>query len=307
MDKIAIILPTYNGEKYILDTLNSLESQTVSNMTVFIRDDGSTDETLDLLALFIAKKELKNEYILIQDNEGNLGCPASFYQIIRSQPLYDFYAFCDQDDVWLPDKIERAIRSIKQVCKSDPVVYYSSFDYCDEDFSFIRHAPMQTDELKLAKTLYYTPGLGFTIAFNGKACKKFILDVDPGDQMHDRWILRCGACMGKVVYDKKATALHVRHTEAVTADDNRTIDLFKYYIKNEFYGHDSDDSRRKMAYFLQTFQKDLCQNDINTLKLFKESKGTISDKLSKVFFPQRLRASILSEISLRILFLFGKA
>lgn len=276
-------------------------------MTVLIRDDGSTDKTLSVVTSFASRNDLKNEYRIIRDEKGNLGCPTSFYQIIRSQQLYDFYAFCDQDDIWLPHKIERAIKAISRLDDKQPIVYYSSFDYCDENLNLIRHAPKQPPVLKLPETLFYTPGLGFTIVLNSKACKKFILDVNPGKQMHDRWILRCGACMGKVLYDQSPTALHIRHADAVTADDNRSTDLLKHYLKNELCGSDADDSRKKIAYFLNTFRNELDKKDIKTLELFGKKKKTPLNNIRKALFPCKLRASIPSELSLRLLLLIGKA
>lgn len=301
------MLPTYNGAEYITETLNSIENQSLSGLTILIRDDGSTDNTVEKLEAFISKRRLKNTYKLIRDDMGNLGCPTSFYQIIRSQQRFDYYAFCDQDDIWASDKIERAINAIKQNSSNKPVVYFSSFDYCNEDLSLIRHSPDQSSNLSLSETLYYTPGLGFTIVFDNKACEEFIRSVDPGKQMHDRWILRCGACMGTIIYDKKATAMHIRHSSAVTADDNKMSDLLKHFITNELFGNDAEDSRDKIAYFLDTFQGRLKEEDIAILTLFGKSKQTFPNRIRKAFFPQKLRASLPSELAIRLLLLTGKA
>lgn len=307
MSSIAIILPTYNGSKYVNKTLESIENQTLSGLTVLIRDDGSADDTVAKIEDFISRDKLKNSYVFLRDDKGNLGCPASFYQIICSQEPFDYYAFCDQDDLWAPNKIERAIKAIENAGNEDATVYFSSFDYCDEDLTFIRRSPRQSANLSLSETLYYTPGLGFTIVFNNEACERFIRSVNPGKQMHDRWILRCGACMGTVIYDEEATAMHIRHSDAVTADDNKKGDLLKHFVKAELLGSDAEDAREKIAYFLDTFRGELSKDDVFILELFSKNKRTLSNRVKKAFYPHKLRASIASEAAIRLLLLMGKA
>ena len=115
MDKIkdksvCIVLPTYNGGKYLAKQLDSILEQTWPNCSVYIRDDGSTDETVEIAQWYCRSN---SSIHLIQDSIGNLGCPNSFYEIIKRVPEYDYYAFADQDDIWKTDKIERAVRAIE--------------------------------------------------------------------------------------------------------------------------------------------------------------------------------------------------
>ena len=109
MDKIkdksvCIVLPTYNGGKYLAKQLDSILEQTWPNCSVYIRDDGSTDDTVEIAQWYCRSN---SSIHLIQDSIGNLGCPNSFYEIIKRVPEYDYYAFADQDDIWKTDKIDR--------------------------------------------------------------------------------------------------------------------------------------------------------------------------------------------------------
>lgn len=99
MDKIkdksvCIVLPTYNGGKYLAKQLDSILEQTWPNCSVYIRDDGSTDDTVEIAQWYCRSN---SSIHLIQDSIGNLGCPNSFYEIIKRVPEYDYYAFADQD------------------------------------------------------------------------------------------------------------------------------------------------------------------------------------------------------------------
>lgn len=308
MDKIkdksvCIVLPTYNGGKYLAKQLDSILEQTWPNCSVYIRDDGSTDETVEIAQWYCRSN---SSIHLIQDSIGNLGCPNSFYEIIKRVPEYDYYAFADQDDIWKTDKIERAVRAIENSGDKVPTVYFSSFSYVNEDGETIRESAPQDKYLSFHNTLFYTPGLGFTIVFNRLACRAFILEVDPGNEMHDRWLIRCASAFGKVLFDSVCTASHVRHSSAVTSGDNRYFDLLKTYFKDELFGDRSKDESKMLSHFSAVFYDELSFEQKHELDIFTNDDGIIS-RLRKVFFPKRLRPTLISDLLLRVLFLFNKA
>ena len=268
MDKIkdksvCIVLPTYNGGKYLAKQLDSILEQTWPNCSVYIRDDGSTDETVEIAQWYCRSN---SSIHLIQDSIGNLGCPNSFYEIIKRVPEYDYYAFADQDDIWKTDKIERAVRAIENSGDKVPTVYFSSFSYVNEDGETIRESAPQDKYLSFHNTLFYTPGLGFTIVFNRLACRAFILEVDPGNEMHDRWLIRCASA----------------------------------------FGDRSKDESKKLSHFSAVFYDELSFEQKHELDIFTNDDGIIS-RLRKAFFPKRLRPTLISDLLLRVLFLFNKA
>lgn len=301
--RVCVVLPTYNGAKYLGDQLDSILNQTYKNIEVYLRDDGSKDETKDVIRKYAAEHDNVH---CIEDGLGNLGCPASFYEIIRQAAPCDYYAFADQDDIWEIDKVERAVESLSGVAGDVPAVYYSSFNYVDADGSFIRQAAPQDAETPFIRTLFYTPGLGFTIAFNRRACEDFILNVETGPEMHDRWILRCGSAFGEVIYDPKSTAKHIRHESAVTAGDNRLVDLFRYFVKEELLGTKSKEESERLGHFYEVFGDKLEPDQKAALELFVCEKG-FSARLKKTFYPGSLRPTKAGDLVLRVLFLFGRA
>jgi len=104
---VSIVLCSYNGEKYLREQLDSLLNQTYSPLEIIIRDDCSTDETYNILLEYQQKKQ----HIQVHQNIKNIGFNGNFETAVL-QSKGDFIAICDQDDIWLPEKIEKLVNSI---------------------------------------------------------------------------------------------------------------------------------------------------------------------------------------------------
>lgn len=174
------------------------------------------------------------------------------------------------------------------------------------DGSFIRHSPEQKENIGLTDVLYCTPASGFLLVFNHEACKQFILDVDPGIEMHDRWLIRCCVCFGDTIYDKRFTASHLRHTEAVTAEDSNTIGLLKGFFQKEVFGPASVEAKQNLIYFAKVFEDRLSNEQKKKMALFIKKNGLIT-QIRKIFYPHALRSRVPGDIALRILFVLGRA
>lgn len=304
-DRICVVLPTYNGAQYIEAQLNSILEQTYEHIDIIIRDDGSTDGTIDIIQRVIDGNNTLKRISVISDDNGNIGCPEGFYYIVRSFPKYRYYAFCDQDDIWLPNKVERMVDALQPYDGSTPAVYFSSFDYVDQKGNLIRHAPAQPRTIGLALTLFYTPGLGFTIGFNNAAANRFIVNANPNREMHDRWVLRCASCFGFIISDAARTALHVRHDDAVTASDSGIVNLIRGFIETELCGDKIAKEASHIAEFRNQFGSKLSLKDQKVLDIFS-TKGGVAKQIRKTLFPHRLRSTALGEIAIRILFILGR-
>ena len=107
--KIAVLMSTYNGHSFLSEQLKSLYNQTlIDSMTVYIRDDGSTDDTFDIIS------EWKPKMNIILYTESNVGPARSFWELLKRNDIEaDYYAFCDQDDIWDPDKLEVAVNKMQ--------------------------------------------------------------------------------------------------------------------------------------------------------------------------------------------------
>ena len=116
--KTCILLSTFNGEKYLEEQLDSLKSQTFKDVFVLARDDGSSDSTKEIL--------LRNESETFKWYSGeNVGAARSFMLLNNDAPEADYYAYCDQDDYWFPEKLEAAV-NILEKSNNKLKLYYSN-------------------------------------------------------------------------------------------------------------------------------------------------------------------------------------
>lgn len=205
--RVAILLSAYNGEKYIKAQLDSLLKQKGCEVEIFIRDDGSTDRTLEIVQKY--ENELQNVHV----NSGkNIGYRDSFFELLFRVKNFDYYAFCDQDDVWLEDKISVAIDFLKRTSK--PALYASKKIYVDENLT-----PLGIKDKSLPLNLdfgFFRGGIcGCTMVWND-SFRSLIWKYRPKQNFksHDDYI-RCLAIATKIetFLDEKPRILYRRHSE----------------------------------------------------------------------------------------------
>lgn len=129
---VSIAMATYNGEKYIYKQLNSLFTQTKKPDEVIIIDDASQDKTVEIVENFIKDRQLSNWFF--SKNEKNLGVIGTFFKAIK-QTKGEYIFLCDQDDIWINNKIEVMYNIFKQ--KPKVQVLNSSFEFINEADSII--------------------------------------------------------------------------------------------------------------------------------------------------------------------------
>lgn len=133
--KAVIMMATYNGEKYIQEQIKSLQDQTFTNWDLYVSDDGSTDNTC-LILNRIKQNEPRIKKILINQNEYH-GAFANYFNVMNyvkknCSNKYDYFFYCDQDDVWKKEKMSDQIRIIEKNSQNDkPVFCYSDLELCD--------------------------------------------------------------------------------------------------------------------------------------------------------------------------------
>lgn len=191
---LAILLSTYNGEEFLSEQLDSLFNQTYTNFVLYIRDDGSTDSTLKIIKYY--QEKYKN-IILLSNSGQNLGPCKSFMSMLQEIEA-SYYMFCDQDDVWLPTKIQMSLDAIKmeELRSIDlPVIVHSDLIVVDVNLSTISPSLwLHNNNNPSRVTRKYLPILnyvtGCTMLFNSLARAISLSHTD--DQiMHDFWISIC--------------------------------------------------------------------------------------------------------------------
>lgn len=240
MNYILIMMSTYNGHKYIREQLDSLYAQENVNIHILVRDDGSKDDTVEIL------KEYQSAYGKMDIfAEENVGAAMSFYTLMRyaydSFNEYDYYAFCDQDDVWMPDKLSCAVQMLQG---KKEALYFCNVSVTDAALNIIGTLPIR-ETLSFPYVMFRQPALGCTQVLTS-AYLKFCTEVfnmyerfnPPFIELHDVWTIWISQMVGvDVVIDNVPHMLYRQHGNNVTCHTseniiqkmNRVIKRFKKY------------------------------------------------------------------------------
>lgn len=207
MDHVQVLLSTYNGERYLDEQLLSLTKQKDVIVSVLARDDGSTDHTVDLL------KQWEKKMDLTFYTGDNLKPARSFMNLIAHAGNADYYAFCDQDDVWDEDKLIIAINKLKESRK--PALYMSATRIVDEELNELGVKPVNTYHT-LENAMIKNEATGCTQVFND-ALLKIMQRYHPSFiMMHDSWITRVTyAIGGDVIIDQTPHISYRQHGDNV--------------------------------------------------------------------------------------------
>ncbi len=210
--RLAILMSTYNGEKYLKAQIESILQQKVEiPFDLIVRDDGSTDHTRQILESYCTKGKLK-----FYTGE-NLGAAKGFIQILRDHPGYDFYAFADQDDVWHADKMQKGINAIAEI--DGPALYCSNTELVNPELQSLgRNTHREQPTYNLVSVLCLAScAQGCTSVFNG-ALAQVIQENRVPDVfiMHDSLLTcLCALIDGTIIYDHAPSMKYRMHSSNV--------------------------------------------------------------------------------------------
>lgn len=226
MKKIVILLSTYNGENYLEEQISSLARQVDVDIEIYVRDDGSKDNTLNIL------DKLGRNGILTWYKGDNLGPALSFMDLVKKAPTADYYAFCDQDDIWDDDKLKVAVDYIKNFDDKHPALYFSNTRLVDKDLNHIK-IKTQKPRITLGSALIINPVTGCTLVINRKLLEIIRIFDNRNLGMHDGWIYRvCMALDGSVYFDYDPHISYRQHSNNVIGGKSS---LFKKYKRRFRY------------------------------------------------------------------------
>lgn len=298
---VAVLLSTYNGEKYIKEQLDSIINQSYDNIDIYVRDDMSSDNTKKIL-----EEYSKNKKIKLIDSNKNLGYPEAFYELMRQVNNYDYYAFSDQDDVWYKDKIERGVIELNKEKKDIPTLFCANYDVCDMNLKYIRTSIGPKVNPNFRYSLFSSIGLGFTYILNDKAKDLILNNRSVKTITKDVWIGMLVGAFGKVYYDTKPCANHRRNPGAYSSQDTKfismQIDRFRKFFKKDGFTN----VYNVMKEFYDKFSNDLKDEDKKIMNIFLYRGYNPIKYLKKIFYPYRLRYDIKDDLMLRIVFFLRK-
>lgn len=222
--EVTVLLSTYNGSKFLRQQLDSLYQQTYPNIRILVRDDRSTDSTRTLL-----EKEQAKGRITLFEGHSNLGAAPSFFELLRNAATTEteYVAFCDQDDVWHPEKVARAILRLADVAVDHPAMYCSRVEIVDERLAHIGYT-MIPRKIGFGNALVDCVTTGCTIVLNRAAVRLLGKNLPSSGVMHDWWCYLVMSCFGEVIYDSTATLKYRQHdSNAIGLATNEFIQFIR--------------------------------------------------------------------------------
>lgn len=214
--KIAVLMSTYNGHNFLDEQLKSLAKQTTKDyITVYIRDDGSTDSTFEII------KKWKEQIDIVLYKESNAGPAMSFWKLLMNPDVQaDYYAFCDQDDIWDSDKIEVAIEKLSdEVC-----LYACNCRIVDEHGQIVREQRLLQPPIISIPSLFVSGCTqGCSMVFTD-SLRQYLMGLKiKCIPMHDVILMLYAVLSGKVLWDQKPHFSYRVHSNNVVAKGNKSL------------------------------------------------------------------------------------
>lgn len=227
-DPVHILLGTYNGARYVREQIFSIQRQKVDNWRMLVRDDGSTDETLEMLkTISSADRRIR----LVEDQEQNLGVIGNYARLMveaRNEGAKVVF-FSDQDDLWLPDKIIGHLQHLEslqnQYGKEMPLLVHSDLMVVDEKINILNRSFMNyqgighenDSQLKILLVQNFVTACASAI---NRPLLELALPLPEKILMHDWWIALCAAACGRIGYISHPTVLYRQHGTNVIGAKN---------------------------------------------------------------------------------------
>lgn len=227
---IAILMATYNGEKYLREQLQSLYNQTYTDWTLYIGDDGSSDGTASIVREF---SQRYGNIVFHQNSEGK-GAMRNFMDLLAEAEA-DYYMFCDQDDVWLPGKVEQTLRAMEEQERKTPgkpILVFTDLKVTDENLHVTSPSFWHSNRIKpkLLSSLNYLGvhflATGCTMMLNNPL-KQLAFPYPDTAYLHDAWITLKAVTQGGILCPlADAQILYRQHGSNVAGSE----DLRRNYI-----------------------------------------------------------------------------
>lgn len=296
MKSLVILMSVYNGSKYIEEQLMSIMNSKLDNLRIklIIRDDGSTDNTLEL----VEKVSVKDNISLHLIKSKNIGVQKSFLELLKIAPDADFYAFCDQDDIWNSKKIVKMTNELKNFTFS-PCVCISNYNIINKNSQIISKKIYSNPlGFSLLQILFanYVPGC--IMMFNKSLIKILKRKPPINVPMHDLYVLLTAYLFGEIIHVPETLFSYRIH-------ENNTVGMKKKHIRisnilknqKKMLNKSEEESVANLAlHFLDSYRNELSNNEKIKLDMVSSYKLNLRNKIKllneKEIYGYGLRGSL---------------
>ena len=247
--KVQVLLSCFNGVRWIREQLDSLLQQSLTDLGILVRDDGSDDGTQAIL------EEYRQKGFLQWYTGEHLGASRSFWHLLQNSTDADYYAFCDQDDVWDTDKLETAVRMLGQTDPAVPALYCSDVRVTDSELHTVSRHMVKEMPVDYAHALIRNAAPGCTFVFNHSARDVLkIYDAEKsGLRLHDWTVFQIVACFGTVIFDPETHMSYRQHGDNAIGAHQHTFRAMLGKIPAFLNGPQTNSRQRQAERLEQTY------------------------------------------------------
>lgn len=227
--KVNILMSTYNGQQFLAEQIRSIQEQSYTDWTLFIRDDGSSDNTKEILKDF--EHQDSRIHLIDSDKSDNLGVIKSFHKLVNHDRA-DYYFFSDQDDVWLPNKLELSLKEAQNYLADFPLMVYMDLKVVNQDLKIMTESMVKSQShhanTELVQELTENTVTG-GVAMINHALAEMWQETDD-ILMHDWYLALLASAFGNLVFIDQPGELYRQHSDNVLGA--RTLSKrFKKWIR----------------------------------------------------------------------------
>ena len=212
--KVNILMSTYNGQQFLAEQIRSIQEQSYTDWTLFIRDDGSSDNTKEILKDF--EHQDSRIHLIDSDKSDNLGVIKSFHKLVNHDRA-DYYFFSDQDDVWLPNKLELSLKEAQNYLADLPLMVYMDLKVVNQDLKIMTESMVKSQShhanTELVQELTENTVTG-GVAMINHALAEMWQETDD-ILMHDWYLALLASAFGNLVFIDQPGELYRQHSDNV--------------------------------------------------------------------------------------------
>lgn len=299
--KIAVLMSTYNGEKYIAKQLDSIMNQSINcEMVICIRDDGSTDRTLDIINLY------SNSMNIVLYKGKNIGAARSFWRLFCNKEIMaDYYAFSDQDDIWDINKLDIAVSRLEKC--SSAALWCSNCRLIDGNDKIISYKMNEKDP-KFDSCSQFVCGTtqGCAMVFNNELREIIISQKISTIPMHDFVILTYAIQLGVILYDKHDRFSYRIHASNTLEKSGKSIIKKVVLSFEKFFSKKSRNVISKYAgEYAQNLELYLSNDEYKYIRNLSQVKKSFTKRLLVVLNKKTKNKNLRGEISFILRTLLG--
>lgn len=300
MNKIQILLSTYNGDAHLREQLESFFAlEGAEDISLLVRDDGSKDGTCEILREYERRKDVRVIY------GENVGLNASMQILFENaDPDCLYYAYADQDDVWLKDKLSRAVRTLDACDPQTPVLYAARSHLTDVNGNIIGETCLPKRSPSFENAMVQNVCIGHTQVYNRPMLALLATHFHKDIFVIDHWAYLLAAAFGEVVFDPSLVTLYRQHGKNAIGYGHTLLSKVKNRFRRARAGVPGAHTRQLLALASLddvTWKKGARE----ALDRFLSAKGSLPRRFAYLLRRGAFRQGFVENLGFRILFLFG--